>query len=488
VRRLLWCLFPLLTLQLAGCGSRSGEVAPAVARTPDDLLGIWVPDAAPRELMADGTAPPLSGAAAALHAEHKQRFAAGDAGYDPTTWCAGPGMPRILTMPYPFEIRRTGDHLAFIHGWYRWFRAIDLNGPDVVEPPLPLTMGFPVGRFEGDTLVIRTVGLTDSTVLDASGLPHSDQLVLTERLRVLPDGRLENRLTIEDPETFTRAWETVLTFHRDPAARVSDDICPDRLARGEPAERLAAADPAPPASAVALPAASPTAPTTPRLTGIWEPKTFGFLVPEAKLSASGKAIVDRNAAAMAGGRIMHTAWTSCRPGAVSTMTMPRERILVLESQEEITLLYEMPRMVRRIRMGGEHPQALQPDIVGDSIGRWEGDTLVVDSVGFNGYAELDARGQPTSPQLHTVERFTPSADGGIDIEVTITDPEYYAEPVRIKRSWKKSASRHPLEYDCMENPRQEDFENAHYVREQYRPVCFRVEGKGMELSKMVCGK
>ncbi len=258
------------------------------------------------------------------------------------------------------------------------------------------------------------------------------------------------------------------------------------MARGEPAERVATADPAPPARAVSSPAAGPAAPTAPRLTGIWEPKTFGFLVPEAKLAASGKAIVDRNAAAMAGGRIMHTAWTSCRPGAVSTMTMPRERILVLESPEEITLLYEMPRMVRRIRMGGEHPQALQPSSVGDSIGRWEGDTLVVDSVGFNGYAELDARGQPTSPQLHTVERFTPSADGGIDIEVTITDPEYYAEPVHIKRSWKKSASRHPLEYDCMENPRQEDFENAHYVREQYRPVCFRVEGKGMELSKMVC--
>jgi hypothetical protein len=219
---------------------------------------------------------------------------------------------------------------------------------------------------------------------------------------------------------------------------------------------------------------------------MWEPKTFGFMVSESKLSDSGKAIVDRSAAAMASGRIMHTAWTSCRPGAVSTMTMPRERILVLESADEITLLYEMPRMVRRIRMGGEHPEALQPSYVGDSVGRWEGDTLVVDSVGFNGYAELDARGQPTSPQLHTVERFTPSADGGIDIEVTITDPEYYAEPVNIRRSWKKSESRHPLEYDCMENPRQDDFENAYYVRDQYLPVCFRVEGKGMELSKMVC--
>src|SRR5690606_37403189 len=104
-------------LQLAACGSSSpDDSAAAPARSPDDLLGIWVADAAPRELTASGGAtPPLTADAAAVHAERKQRFAAGDAGYDPTTWCAGPGMPRILTMPYPFEIRRTGAHLAFIH-------------------------------------------------------------------------------------------------------------------------------------------------------------------------------------------------------------------------------------------------------------------------------------------------------------------------------------------------------------------------------------
>ncbi len=85
---------------------------------------------------------------------------------------------------------------------------------------------------------------------------------------------------------------------------------------------------------------------------MWEPKTFGIFVPEATaLDGTAKALFDRNAAAMAAGQIMHTAWTSCRPGAVSTMTMPREKILVLESPDEITILYEMPRMVRRIQLG-----------------------------------------------------------------------------------------------------------------------------------------
>src|SRR5690349_13542765 len=178
---------------------------------------------------------------------------------------------------------------------------------------------------------------------------------------------------------------------------------------------------------------------------MWEPKTFGSMVPNAPLSRAGQDIVSRNAAAMQGGSIMHTAWTSCRPGAISTMTMPREKIVILESPEEVTILFEMPRMVRRIRLDAEHPADLAPSYVGDSVGRWDGGTLVVDTIGYNGYAEIDARGQPTSPRLHTVERFTPKPDGDIDIVTTVTDPEYYDKPFDIPRSWQRTTARHPLE-------------------------------------------
>ena len=465
----------LLAATLAACGGGA-----------DAVLGIWVPDSTPQRLLtADGKPPPLNAEAAQIHAARLERVAAGDTSFDQTTWCASPGMPRVLAMPYPLEIRRDGDYLAFIHGWYRWHRVVNMAGREV-DPPFPLTMGFPVGHFEDDTLVIRTIGLSDVTALDASGLPHSEQMVLTERLRVLPDGRLEDRINIDDAETFTQPWETVLYFHRDAAARVTDDICPDRIASGQPAvlQKLTAAA-TPSGKATPKPPVADATPAAPRLSGMWEPRTFGFMVPEAPLSTAGKELVDRNAAAMAGGKIMQTAWTSCRPGAVSTMTMPREKIVVLQSVEELTILYEMPRMTRRVRMNGAHPQDLAPSYVGDSIGRWEGNTLVIDTVGFNGYAELDARGQPTSSALHTVERLTPSA-GGIEIEVTIEDPEYYERAFTIKRAWNKSSATHPLEYDCMENPRQEDFENAYYVRDRYQPTCMRVKGEGLQLSRVVC--
>jgi hypothetical protein len=474
----------LCAVTLGACGAPAGS--DNASGGPDALLGVWISESAPLQLLtADAEPPPLNAEAAEVHAARLERLAAGDTSFDQTTWCAGPGMPRIMSMPYPFEIRRDGDYLAFIHGWYRWHRVVNLTRVEV-DPPTPLTMGFPVGHWEDDTLVIRTVGLSDVTVLDASGLPHSEQMVLTERLRVLSDGRLENRMTIDDAETFTRPWDAVLYFQRDAAARVADDVCPDRIANGEPAVRkeLPASGSAKPAPAATL---ADNTPAAARLGGIWEPRTFGFMVPEAPLSAAGKAQVDRNAAAMTGGKIMHTAWTSCRPGAVSTMTMPREKIVVLQSPEELTILYEMPRMARRVRMNATHPQSVPPSYVGDSIGHWEGGTLVIDTVGFNGYAELDARGQPTSPALHTVERLTPTADGrSIEIEVTITDPEYYERPFTIKRAWNRSAAAHPLEYDCMENPRQEDFEDAYYVRDRYRPTCMRVKGEGAELSRVVC--
>jgi hypothetical protein len=298
--------FLIFIVGIAAC--IPGATVGVAAAGPDSLLGIWVPNAAPQQLVTlDGSAPPLKEAAAKVYAERKRLRENGDASFDQTTWCAGPGMPRILTMPYPFEIRRDGDFMAFIHGWYRWHRVVDMSG-GAVDPPLPLTMGFPKGNWEGDTLVIRTVGLIDATVLDAAGMPHSEQMTLTERLRVLDDGRLEDRLRVEDPNTFTKPWESVLYFHRDAAARVTDDVCPDRIADGQPAvltTRSTVASSLPKDAPASVP--SNTAANAPRISGMWEPKTFGFMVPEAPLSKAGRDMVDRGAAAMRDGKIMHTA-------------------------------------------------------------------------------------------------------------------------------------------------------------------------------------
>jgi len=225
------------------------------------------------------------------------------------------------------------------------------------------------------------------------------------------------------------------------------------------------------------------------LGGIWESERFFVLIGNTPKLPETKKMTDGYAQATQSGKILGTAWTSCRPGSPAAMTMVQGSLVVLQSEEEITISLEQPRMTRRIRLNAEHPRDLVPSYVGHSVGRWEGNTLVIDTIGFNGNFELDAMAQPTSTQLHTVERLTKSADGKrIAIEVTIADPVHYSEPFTVERGWIATDRRHQLEYDCMENPRSEEFEHTMFIKEGYRPSCQAFQGEGAEKSRILCGR
>lgn len=201
------------------------------------MLGVWLPERHAERLLTDsGKSPPLNAQGVELYRAREAERSQPQPQFDRTRWCAGPGMPRIMFMPYPFEIRADGSYVGFIHGWYRWHRMVDMSGQKP-DPVLPLTMGYPVGRWEDQTLVIETTGLAGETVLDGFGLPHSEDLVITERLRALPDGRLEVRFTFDDAAYFTAPWTTVMTYRRQTNMTVGDDVCPDRMAQGQPAVR-----------------------------------------------------------------------------------------------------------------------------------------------------------------------------------------------------------------------------------------------------------
>lgn len=230
--------------------------------------------------------------------------------------------------------------------------------------------------------------------------------------------------------------------------------------------------------------------TDPRyLGGMWESERFFVLIANTPQLPETKKLTDSYAEATKNGKILSTAWTSCRPGSTAAMSMVMNSIVVLQTDDEITISLEEPRMTRRIRLNAEHPKDLKPGYVGDSVGRWEGNTLVVDTIGFNGNFELDASGLPTSPQLHTVERITKSADGKrVAIQVTLTDPKYYSAPFTIERAWVAADRRHQLEYDCMENPRAEEFSHTLFVKDLYRPTCQSFQGEGAAKSRIICGK
>jgi hypothetical protein len=101
----------------------------------------------------------------------------------------------------------------------------------------------------------------------------------------------------------------------------------------------------------------------------------------------------------------------------------------------------------------EHPNDMNPSWWGDSIGHWEGDTLVVDTVGFNGKTWLDLAGHPTSDQLHVIERYSRPDLGHLKWEITIEDPVMYTRPWKVTEITPLLASGDLLEYVCTENER-----------------------------------
>ena len=199
------------------------------------VAGTWLADRFPERLLtADRKPPPLTDKGAQLYRANLADRKSEQPQFDRTRWCAGPGVPRIMFMPYPFQIIVNPKLVGFVYGWYRWHRVVDMSGQPA-DPVLPQPMGYPVGHWDGDSLVIDSNGLTSDTILDASGLPHSDDMQLSERIEPLSRDRLRIRFRITDPAIYSRPWETEMTYHRLKRVEVADDICPDRIERGEPA-------------------------------------------------------------------------------------------------------------------------------------------------------------------------------------------------------------------------------------------------------------
>jgi hypothetical protein len=205
------------------------------ADTSPALDGVWLIERAPREVRTiDGKEPPLLPEARVQYRAQRALRAKGDTSFDQTTWCASPGVPRLMLEPYKFEIIVNTRQVAFLYEWNRWARLIDMTGNDL-QPLYPLTFGTANGKFEGDTLVIVSRQLASTTFIDRSGLPHSDDMMLTERLRLRSRDVLESRMRVEDPATYSRPWEFVVTYRRQPDAGLEEDVCLDRIKQGKPA-------------------------------------------------------------------------------------------------------------------------------------------------------------------------------------------------------------------------------------------------------------
>ena len=141
------------------------------------------------------------------------------------------------------------------------------------------------------------------------------------------------------------------------------------------------------------------------------------------------------------------------PGVPTIMTYPYP-FEMLHTLGRITMLFEADSQVRRIWLNrSKHLDVddLDPSYNGDSIGRWEGNTLVVDTIGFN--TDTTVRGLPHSEDLHIVERIHYVGPQTIEDEITLTDPKAFTKPIVQKVVYSRRPDWRIREYSCNENNR-----------------------------------
>jgi len=160
-------------------------------------------------------------------AEKKKENFANRATADPETRCFLPGVPRLMYMPFPFQIFQTPTYLAFVHEYVHAVRHIYVNGTAHPRGPIDWWMGDSRGRWEGDTLVVDVVHFTDQTWFDRAGNFHSEALHLIERYTLIGPDHINYEVTVEDPKVFTRPWTMRMILYRrkEPNAQLLEHEC-----------------------------------------------------------------------------------------------------------------------------------------------------------------------------------------------------------------------------------------------------------------------
>ena len=210
------------------------RLPPAPTGPPPRLLdgtidlgdGIWIGKRGDNRGIAQGLKP---GEEVPLLPSAKQAMAARKATDDPVVWCLPLGLVR--PSPYPFRFiqnytHKKPTHMYILSEWMGSFRQIFLDGRKHPSEPEPSWFGHSIGWYEGDTLVIDTVGFNDKFWFDRLGTPHTERLHTIERWTRIDAGHLIRELTIDDPGTFSRPFTvTADATLRPPGDELMEYVC-----------------------------------------------------------------------------------------------------------------------------------------------------------------------------------------------------------------------------------------------------------------------
>ncbi len=146
-------------------------------------------------------------------------------------------------------------------------------------------------------------------------------------------------------------------------------------------------------------------------------------------------------------------FSHCLPFGIPVLDLAPAPFKIVQTPSVVIMLYEADGSFRQIHTDGRKlpPDNPLPSWMGYSTGKWEGDTLVVDTAGFNDRSWLDAAGHPHSDGLHVTERFRRRDFGHMDVQITIDDPQSYSKPFTIKINQLLMPDTDLIETVCLEN-------------------------------------
>ena len=185
--------------------------APRLPSGRPDLSGVWarpyVPDMTLDQENQRGSADlPFT----AWGLQNWESYDPADGDY--TGSCMPYGFTRSVNGPFPIKVMQSDQYVTLLFELNTWFHVIPVDGREHPEDPHPTWFGHSVGRWEGDTLVVETIGFNGYTRLDTIGHPHSDELHLTQTFERVDAGHIEYTVTVEDPKTYTEPWTNTRTF------------------------------------------------------------------------------------------------------------------------------------------------------------------------------------------------------------------------------------------------------------------------------------
>jgi hypothetical protein len=158
--------------------------------------------------------------------EYAQKFKEYDpAKFDYTGHCLPQGLTRSMNSPFPIRIVQTPAIFAILYEAWNVFEIIPTDRRNLPANPDPLWFGSHAGKWDGDTLVVESIGFNEKTNLDTIGHPHSDALRVVERFTRTDEKHISYEVTLDDPKAFTKPWKNTRVFTLRPDWEIMEYSC-----------------------------------------------------------------------------------------------------------------------------------------------------------------------------------------------------------------------------------------------------------------------